>query len=103
VDPNIQSAEQSINNILMLKSFVQAVGPLYEALSNARSKLLIDIRQLCHPRNIEPTLKIIAEGINDDVTFQKAPLDLRNQRTYAVKVRLLQLFVGHLLKHVVWH
>ncbi|KAM3079286.1 MutS protein msh4 [Clarireedia jacksonii] len=30
-------------------------------------------------------MRLISEVINDDVTYQKTPLDLRNQRTYAVK------------------
>ncbi|OBT77833.1 hypothetical protein VF21_03230 [Pseudogymnoascus sp. 05NY08] len=83
--PDIQHSEQSINHILMLKTFVQCVGPVYEALSSARSPLLVDIRSVCRPDNITSTLKIISEVINDDVTFQRSPLDLRYQRTYAVK------------------
>lgn len=71
----------------MLKSFVQSVAPVYEALSSARSKLLTDIRAVCNPNHINPTLDIISQVINHDVTYQRSPLDLRNQRTYAVKVR----------------
>jgi DNA mismatch repair protein MSH4 len=44
------------------------------------------IRENCLPENIGPTVQLIKEVINDDVTYQKTPLDLRNQRTYAVKV-----------------
>ena len=29
---------------------------------------------------------LIDETINEDITYQSQPLDLRNQRTYAVKV-----------------
>ncbi|KFY34714.1 hypothetical protein V494_06535 [Pseudogymnoascus sp. VKM F-4513 (FW-928)] len=89
--PDIQHSEQSINHILMLKTFVQCVGPVFEALSSARSPLLVEIRTVCRPNNITPTLKIIGEVINDDVTFQRSPLDLRNQRTYAVKRSPLDL------------
>jgi DNA mismatch repair protein MSH4 len=70
----------------MLKSFVQATRPLYGVLAGARSDLLIMIRENCRPENVDPTIELIAEVINDDVTYQKTPLDLRNQRTYAVKV-----------------
>ena len=28
---------------------------------------------------------LIDEAINEDITYQSQPLDLRNQRTYAVK------------------
>lgn len=84
--PDIQHSEQSINHILMLKIFAQSVAPVYEALSSARSTLLKDIRAVCHPDHITQTLRLISQVINEDVTYQRSPLDLRNQRTYAVKV-----------------
>lgn len=70
----------------MLKSFVQSILPLFEALVGARSLLLATIRDHCNPENVVPTMNFIKEVINEDVTYQKTPLDLRNQRTYAVKV-----------------
>lgn len=70
----------------MLKSFVQSVGPLFEALGGARSEMLVKIRENCRPEVIKRTMDLIQQVINEDVTFQKTPLDLRNQRTYAVKV-----------------
>ena len=70
----------------MLKSFVQSVGPIFEALAGARSEMLVKIRENCRPEIIDPTMELIKKVINDDVTYQKTPLDLRNQRTYAVKV-----------------
>jgi hypothetical protein len=70
----------------MLKTFIHSISPLYEALTGARSDLLVMIRENCQPENIDPTVQLIKEVINDDVTYQKTPLDLRNQRTYAVKV-----------------
>lgn len=73
----------------MLKSFVQTVRPVYEVLTGAQSQLLVTIRESCRPDNLDPTIKLISEVINEDVTYQKAPLDLRNQRTYAVKVVFL--------------
>jgi DNA mismatch repair protein MSH4 len=82
----MQQSQQSINNVLKLKSFAQAVPILYRALAGAQSKLLVEIRSICHPANISQTLQIIRDVINDDVTYEKAPLGLRNQKTYAVKV-----------------
>ena len=70
----------------MLKSFVESIPPLFEALAGARSDLLAMIRENCRPDLIDPTMQLIKEVINEDVTFQRTPLDLRNQRTYAVKV-----------------
>lgn len=73
----------------MLKSFVQSIAPLYGALSGARSDLLCTIRQHCRPENVNPTLRFIQEVINEDVKYEKTPLELRNQRTYAVKVSVV--------------
>jgi DNA mismatch repair protein MSH4 len=70
----------------MLKSFVQSVGPLSDALAGARSEMLVRIRENCRPEVINRTINLIHQVINEDVTYQKSPLDLRNQRTYAVKV-----------------
>lgn len=84
--PDIRFSEQSINNVLMVKRFAQYIQPIFEALGGARSDLLVMIRQNCRPECIKQTLKYISEVINNDVTYQKSPLDLRNQRTYAVKV-----------------
>lgn len=70
----------------MLKSFVQSIMPIYEALAGARSDLIVIIRENCRPENIKRTMDFIQEVINEDVTFQQKPLDLRNQRTYAVRV-----------------
>ncbi|PQE03983.1 dna mismatch repair msh4 protein [Rutstroemia sp. NJR-2017a BVV2] len=83
--PDIWNSSQDINNILMLKSFVQAVGPVFEGLIEARSELLARIRDECRTEIIDCTMQLISEVINDDVTYQTTPLDLRNQRTYAVK------------------
>jgi DNA mismatch repair protein MSH4 len=77
----------------MLKSFVQSVGPMFEALAGARSEMLVRIRENCGPENINPTMDLIKKFINEDVTYQKTPLDLRNQRTYAVKVVELPLLL----------
>ncbi|CAG8950324.1 hypothetical protein HYFRA_00006817 [Hymenoscyphus fraxineus] len=83
--PDPRHSEQSINNILMLKNFVEIAPKLFEILGCARSPLLCEIRDHCNPDNIDPTIQLIKEVINDDVTYQKKPLELRNQRTYAVK------------------
>lgn len=81
----------------MLKSFVQSISPIFEALTGCRSELLVVIRENCRPENINPTKQHISEVINEDVTYSKQPIDLRNQRTYAVKVCLLcdKSLTGH--------
>jgi DNA mismatch repair protein MSH4 len=81
----------------MLKSFVQAVPPVYEALTGARAELLAIIRENCRPEAIRPTVQYISEVINDDVIYSKQPIDLRNQRTYAVKVGRRHRGAGRML------
>ncbi|KAF2993307.1 MutS protein msh4 [Curvularia kusanoi] len=43
------------------------------------------INQYCAPENVSPVQDLIDEVINEDTSYAKQPLELRNQRTYAVK------------------
>lgn len=40
----------------------------------------------CAPTMIEDAQQLIDDAINEDTTYSSKPLDLRYQRTYAVKV-----------------
>lgn len=42
--------------------------------------------QLCDPAIVDPCRELISTVLNEDVTLAKAPVELRNQRTYAVNV-----------------
>ena len=44
------------------------------------------IKQFCSPNNYIDVQDLIDKTINEDITYQSRPLDLRNQRTYALKV-----------------
>ncbi|OAL53212.1 hypothetical protein IQ07DRAFT_561832 [Pyrenochaeta sp. DS3sAY3a] len=83
--PTLQSTEQAINQIIMLKQFVNSVNPVYQALTGTASAMLHNIRELCAPENVAPVRELIRRVINDDTIYAKQPLELRNQRTYAVK------------------
>ncbi|KPM34986.1 MutS 4 [Neonectria ditissima] len=82
---DIQQVEEQINQVLMVKSFLEAIPELYAALEPATSVLLVKIRHLCRPEIRRRTLETIRKTIEADVTYMKSPLDLRNQRTFAVK------------------
>ncbi|KAI2640346.1 DNA mismatch repair protein-like protein MutS [Hypomontagnella submonticulosa] len=82
---SIDSSAQVVDNILGVKAFITSVPPLYEALGTARTDLLIRIHEICRPELTQPVIDLIADIINEDVTAMKSPLDMRNQRTYAVK------------------
>jgi DNA mismatch repair protein MSH4 len=83
--PSLKDTEQSVNNVIMLKQFVMLIRPVFEALTGARSTMLQEIRNLCSAENIDPVQDLITEALNEDTTYAKQPLDLRNQRTYAVR------------------
>ncbi|KAF2769830.1 hypothetical protein EJ03DRAFT_311511 [Teratosphaeria nubilosa] len=85
VQPGLKDTEQNINNVIMLKQFVHLIKPVFEALTGARCEILRNIRSLCAAEDIEPVLELIDETINEDTTYASQPLDLRNQRTYAVR------------------
>lgn len=82
---DVQQVEEQINQVLMVKSFLEAIPELYNALTPANSTLLVKIRELCRPEISGRILRIIRQTIEADVTYMKTPLDLRNQRTFAVK------------------
>ena len=44
--PSIQHAEQSINNVILLKQYIKSIPSVFEALSGAHSELLRNIRQV---------------------------------------------------------
>ncbi|KAK4897518.1 MutS protein msh4 [Elasticomyces elasticus] len=85
VAPSIKETEQAVNNVIMLKQFVSLIKPVFESLTGARSTMLQDIRNLCASENVEAIQDLINKTINEDTTYATQPLDLRNQRTYAVK------------------
>ncbi|GAW14311.1 hypothetical protein ANO14919_037120 [Xylariales sp. No.14919] len=82
---SIFATEFAIDLVLRVKAFVIAVPQLCEALSAARTELLKRVYELCRAEVTQLVMKVITETINDDVTAMKAPIDIRNQRIYAVK------------------
>jgi DNA mismatch repair protein MSH4 len=83
--PSLKDSEQAINNVIMLKHYISLIGPVCEALTGARSSMLEEIRNLCSSENVEAVRLLVNEVINEDTTYANQPLDLRNQRTYAVR------------------
>lgn len=69
----------------MIKSFLESIPELHTALGPANSVLLTKVRELCRPEITSHSLNIIRQTIEADVTYMKSALDLRNQRTFAVK------------------
>lgn len=83
--PTLKTTEQNINNVIALKEFVTKVGPIRVALSGAKSQVLQSIARACAHRGIDQIRALLDNSINEDTTYAKKPVDLRNQRVYAVK------------------
>ncbi|KAJ5373002.1 hypothetical protein N7517_005008 [Penicillium concentricum] len=81
----IQYVEQSVNNVIMLKTYVSAIKKIFQALGAAQSDLLLTIRELCAPEGHRSIEELIGTTLNEHVAYQSKPLDLRNQRIYCVK------------------
>ncbi|KAF4155166.1 hypothetical protein CNMCM6936_005508 [Aspergillus lentulus] len=80
-----QYVEQSVNNVIMLKTYVSSIKSIYKALATAQSCLLMTIRELCAPAGHRVIEQLIEKTLNEHVTYQTKPLDLRNQRIYCVR------------------
>ncbi|OQO07508.1 hypothetical protein B0A48_07205 [Cryoendolithus antarcticus] len=83
--PSLRDTEQAVNNVIMLKQFTSLIRPVFEALLGSRSSMLLEVRNLCSSENVDPVQNLVNEVINEDTTYASQPLDLRNQRTYAVR------------------
>ncbi|KAL9569191.1 hypothetical protein ACKAV7_006777 [Fusarium commune] len=82
---DVKQVEEQINQVLMIKSFLESIPELHTALGPANSVLLTKVRELCRPEITSHSLNTIRQTIEADVTYMKSALDLRNQRTFAVK------------------
>lgn len=69
----------------MIKSFLEAAKGLYVAMNPATAPLLVKIRELCSLDRIATMLQKITVVLESDVAYTKSALDLRNQRTFAVR------------------
>ncbi|KAI1614457.1 DNA mismatch repair protein MSH4 [Exophiala viscosa] len=83
--PDIQHMEQSVNQVLMLKTFVDSIKPIWQALAGCSSEDLQIIRQLCDPDNYTEVEALIQTTLNEDVHYSTTATDLRNQRVYAIR------------------
>ncbi|RUP52200.1 hypothetical protein BC936DRAFT_137735 [Jimgerdemannia flammicorona] len=75
--PSVQQSEHNINHAIMLKHTLKSIKPLVAALGSCQNALLVAVRWF---------EERIHEVINEDATYQKSALGLRNQRCYAAGV-----------------
>ncbi|KAF2156856.1 hypothetical protein K461DRAFT_218151 [Myriangium duriaei CBS 260.36] len=85
-NPTVKTTEQNVNNVLALKDFVTKIEPVLVSLAGARSHMLHTIQRLCGHPQIQQVKDLLNEAINEDTIYATKPVDLRNQRVYAVKL-----------------
>lgn len=56
--------------------------------TNPLANIAADIQQLCQPAGHRAVEELIEKTLNENITYQSKPLDLRNQRIYCVKVTI---------------
>ncbi|GBC10105.1 hypothetical protein RclHR1_09340004 [Rhizophagus clarus] len=83
--PSVKHAEQSINNVIILKHTLNLIKLLKESFTGVQNSLLDAIYSLLTDLRLESFEERINDVINEDITYAKSPLALRNQRCYAVK------------------
>lgn len=84
----LQAAEKDLNHILMIKAYLAGIGLLRDTLeaSDCTSQLCRWVLENCGPENTAAIASLIGEAIEEDATYSKAPIDIRNNRLWAVKV-----------------
>ncbi|RKO86224.1 muts domain V-domain-containing protein, partial [Blyttiomyces helicus] len=83
--PSVRHAEQAINHVISLKHVLKTLDPLRAVLCGVDGKLLAAVQKITSDPRLAALELRIDDVINEDVTFQKGAMGLRNQRCYAVK------------------
>ncbi|KAH6650440.1 muts domain V-domain-containing protein [Chaetomium tenue] len=83
----LQEAEKDLTHILMVKAYLGGVQSIRETLEAAgcTSKLCNWVLERCRRENTAPIASFIEEAIEQDAIYSKAPIDIRNNRMWAVK------------------
>lgn len=58
--PSLTYVEQSINNVIVLRQFLQSIDPIFQALAGAQSVLLANIRKVIYHAQINDLLILIS-------------------------------------------
>lgn len=78
--------QQKINFVLLLKKTLNITIIIRELLKSFKSELIKEIVETFENDDIGSTLNLISECINDDCIWVNKPIELRNQKCYAVKM-----------------
>jgi DNA mismatch repair protein MSH4 len=84
----LKDAEKDLNQVLMIKAYLGGIRVVQETLevTDCTSKLCKWVLERCRPEHTAPVFGLIEEAIEQDAIYSKAPIDVRNNRLWAVKV-----------------
>ncbi|VDO93038.1 unnamed protein product [Soboliphyme baturini] len=83
-----RAADYKITQVIYLKHTLELVEPLKYALDRYNSEMLISLRELLHDDRFQSISNQISATLNDEITYQKGALKMRNQKCFAVKSNL---------------
>ncbi|KAJ3389007.1 MutS protein msh4 [Entophlyctis sp. JEL0112] len=83
---SVKVTENYLNGIILLKhAITKWIAPIYDIISNSESRVLQVIAENLRNDFLTKILEMIDGRINSDVSYQKNPQGMRNQRCYAIK------------------
>lgn len=84
----LQHAEKDLNHILMIKAYLGGIEAIRETLevADCTSQLCKQVLQKCGAGNTAPVIALLENAIEQDAVYSKAPIDIKNNRLWAVKV-----------------
>lgn len=88
---SVKAAEQLVNNVIAIKFILKQLPLILEPLSYSENDLIQAIASNIYNEDLKNLAETIDEVINDDITYQRTPLGLRNQRCYAVRANHSEL------------
>lgn len=93
---DLQRAEKDLNSILIIKAYLGGVRAIQETLevADCKSRLCKWVLEKCGEQNTAPVVDLIENAIEQHATYSKTPIDIRNNRLWAVKVRCSRIPMG---------
>lgn len=75
----------------MLKHYLGPINTLQGAILSAecKSRVPTGFRDSCSPDRLQALMECIESAVEEDVAYSKAPIDIRNNRLWAIKVRVV--------------
>ena len=79
--------QQKINFVLLLKKVLMSIVKIKDFIAPLESNLVKEAHRILSCEDVESCLARIDEYINEDCTWVNTPVELRNQKCYAIKAR----------------